>query len=246
MVRIKIQGKTFTDIQALIFDKDGTLENSKVYLEKLTVQRLKLLEQEIPNLGDRLAIAFGFDRPREKLDPAGLMAVGRRRDNVIAAASYIAEQGLGWFPSLDLANRCFDEADRQIIANAQTCPMFPGVENCLKFWQEQGVKIAILSAARQGSVERFIADHQLQGFVDVAKGSDLGLSKPDPALYLLTCKELGVSPNNTLMIGDAQGDITMAQSAGAQGAIAIHWPGYAMGNLLGVDATITDLQEIQP
>lgn len=253
MVAIKIQGKTFTDIQALIFDKDGTLENSKVYLESLTVERLKLLERSIPNLGaprseslgDRLARAFGFDRTVEKLDPAGLMAVGSRLDNVVAAASYIAEQGLGWFQSLDLANRCFDEADRQIIANAQTCPMFPGVEKHLKFWANQGVKIAILSAARQWSVERFIADHQLQAFVAVAKGSDQGLSKPDPALYLLTCKELGVKPEQTLMIGDAQGDITMAQAAGAQGAIAIHWPGYALGNLQGANATITDLQKIQ-
>ena len=246
MVKITIQGKTFTDIQALVFDKDGTLENSKVYLEKLTIERLRLLENQLPNIGHRLAKSFGFDRTGEKLDPAGLMAVGSRRDNIIAAASYIAELGLDWFPSLDLANRCFDQADRQIIANAETCPMFPGVAEHLKFWQGQRVKIAILSAARQWSVERFIADHQLQSFVDLAKGSDQGLSKPDPALYLLTCNELGVKPEQTLMIGDAQGDITMAQAAGAQGAIAIHWPGYALGNLSGVDATITDLQEIQP
>lgn len=254
VVKIKIHGKIFPDIQALVFDKDGTLENSKVYLEKLTIERLRLLENQLPNigaphsgsLGDRLARAFGFDRTREKLDPAGLMAVGSRRDNIIAAASCIAEFGQDWFPSLDLANRCFDEADRRIIANAETCPMFPGVEAYLKFWTSQGVKIAILSAARQWSVERFIADHQLQAFVAVAKGSDQGLSKPDPALYVLTCRELGVKPEQTLMIGDAQGDITMAQSAGAQGAIAIHWPGYALGNLQGVDATITDLQEIQP
>jgi phosphoglycolate phosphatase len=250
LVAIKIQGKTFTDIQALVFDKDGTLENSKVYLEKLTIERLRLLENQVPaigpSLGDRLARAFGFDRHREQLDPGGLMAVGSRRDNIIAAASYIAEGGYGWFQSLDLANGCFDEADRQIIPNAQTCPMFPGVENSLRFWQGQGVKIAILSAARQWSVERFIADHQLQAFVDVAKGSDQGLSKPDPALYSLTCKELGVRPEHTLMIGDAQGDITMAKSAGAQGAIAIHWLGYPLGNLQRVDATITDLREIQP
>ncbi|WP_028946775.1 HAD family hydrolase [Synechocystis sp. PCC 6714] len=248
MVSITVQGKTFTHIQALIFDKDGTLENSKVYLEKLTVARLALLEQEIPkpNFGDRLAGAFGFDRSNEQLDPGGLMAVGSRRDNIIAAASYIAEQGYGWFESLDMANSCFDEADRQIIANGDTCPMFPGVEKSLQFWQSQGVKVAILSAARQWSVERFIRDHKLESLVDVAKGSDQGLSKPDPALYLLTCQELNVTPEQTLMIGDAQGDITMAKGAGAQGAIAIHWPGYAMGNLLGADATITNLQEIRP
>ncbi|MBD2655220.1 HAD family hydrolase [Synechocystis sp. FACHB-383] len=247
LVSITIQNKTFTQIQALIFDKDGTLENSKVYLEKLTVARLALLEQKVPepNFGDRLAGAYGFNRSNEQLDPGGLMAVGSRRDNLIAAASYIAEQGHGWFQSLEIANQCFDQADRQIVANADTCPMFPNVVNCLQQWRNQGVKIAILSAARQKSVERFIADHQLQNLVDVAKGSDQGLSKPDPALYLLTCQELGVKPAHTLMIGDAQGDITMAKGANAQGAIAIHWPGYPKGNLLGADVTIADLEQIQ-
>lgn len=247
LVSITIQDKTFTQIQALIFDKDGTLENSKVYLEKLTVARLALLEQEIPepNFGDRLAGAFGFNRSSAQLDPGGLMAVGSRRDSVIAAASYIAEQGHGWFQSLEIANQCFDQADRLVIANAETCPMFPGVETSLQFWRNQRVKIAILSAARQRSVERFIADHQLQNLVDVAKGSDQGLSKPDPALYLLTCQELGVKPEHTLMIGDAQGDITMAKGANAQGVIAIHWPGYPKGNLLGADVTIANLEQIQ-
>ncbi|QUS59378.1 HAD family hydrolase [Synechocystis sp. PCC 7338] len=247
MANITVQNKTFTQIQALIFDKDGTLENSKIYLEKLTVARLALLEQEIPasNFGDRLAEAFGFNRGSAQLDPGGLMAVGSRRDNIIAAASYIAEQGHGWFQSLEMANQCFDQADRQIVANADTCPMFPTVVNCLQKWRNQGVKIAILSAARQRSVERFIADHQLQNLVDVAKGSDQGLSKPNPALYLLTCRELNVKPAHTLMIGDAQGDITMAKGANAQGAIAIHWPGYPKGNLQGADVTIADLEQIQ-
>jgi phosphoglycolate phosphatase len=37
----------------------------------------------------------------------------------------------------------------------------------------------------------------------------------------------------------------MAKGANAQGAIAIHWPGYPMGNLLGADVTIADLEQIQ-
>ncbi|MFM1841722.1 MAG: hypothetical protein RLZZ490_455, partial [Cyanobacteriota bacterium] len=103
----------------------------------------------------------------------------------------------------------------------------------------------ILSAARQWSVERFIADHQLGGWVQVAMGSDQGLSKPDPTLYQLACEKLGVNPSQTLMIGDAQGDITMAKTAGAKGAIAIRWPGYQSPILQDADLTIEAIGQIQ-
>ncbi|WLT40111.1 HAD-IA family hydrolase [Synechocystis sp. B12] len=102
----------------------------------------------------------------------------------------------------------------------------------------------MLSAARQWSVERFIADHQLQNLVDVAKGSDQGLSKPDPALYLLTCRELGVAPEQTLMIGDAQGDITMAKGAQCPRGDRHSLAGLPQGKSPGADATIADLQQI--
>jgi len=240
---IPAQRRTFTAIQALIFDKDGTLENSKVYLEKLTLERLRLLEKIAPGIGQPLAQAFGFDGQR--LNGAGLMGVGSRQDTVIAAAAYLTPRGHGWFDALSLSHGCFDQADRQVVANAQTCPMFPGVAERLKIWAQRGLKIAIVSAARQSSVERFIADHQLAPWVTVALGSDRGLSKPDPALYQLACQQLGVNPHQTLMIGDAQGDITMAQQAGAQGAIAIRWPGYQSPDLKAADATIEAIDHIQ-
>jgi phosphoglycolate phosphatase len=94
-------------------------------------------------------------------------------------------------------------------------------------------------------VERFITDHQLGSWVEVALGSDQGLSKPDPALYHLACQKLGVDPQQTLMIGDAQGDITMAKQAGAKGAIAIGWPGYQFVQLKQADCTIGAIDQIQ-
>lgn len=237
------QCQTFTNIHALIFDKDGTLEDSQVYLENLTLERLRLLEAVAPGIAKPLAKAFGFDGHRLAGD--GLMAVGSRQDNLVAAAAYLAERGQGWFAALDRSHQCFDQADRRVMPNAQTCPMFAGVGDALQTWSQQGLKIAILSAARQRSVERFIADHQLSPWVDVALGSDQGLSKPDPALYRFTCEKLGVAPSQTLMIGDAQGDITMAKQAGSQGAIAIRWPGYQSPDLKNADLTIQAIDQIQ-
>ncbi|NES40040.1 MAG: HAD family hydrolase, partial [Moorea sp. SIO2C4] len=97
MVTIRCGKVTFPNIEAVIFDKDGTLEDSQVYLRELAYKRSRLIDAQIPGIGEPLLMAFGVQD--DTLDPTGLMAVGSRRENEIAAAAYIAETGRGWLES---------------------------------------------------------------------------------------------------------------------------------------------------
>lgn len=45
---------------------------------------------------------------------------------------------------------------------------------------------------------------------------ELGIGKPDPAIYLHTCKELDVSPAETLFLDDKAENIAAAESVGLQ------------------------------
>ena len=93
--------RVFRNIEAVIFDKDGTLEDSQSYLRELGIKRARLIDAQIPGIGEPLLMAFGMQN--NQLDPAGLMAVGSRYENEIAAAAYIAETGRSWFESLAIA-----------------------------------------------------------------------------------------------------------------------------------------------
>ncbi len=75
-------------------------------------------------------------------------------------------------------------------------------------------------------------------------GADQGLTKPNPALFLKACEYLGVNPENTLMVGDAQGDISMAREAGAAGAIAICWDNSSGLDIQNADEIITQLDQL--
>jgi phosphoglycolate phosphatase len=75
-------------------------------------------------------------------------------------------------------------------------------------------------------------------------GVDERPSKPDPALFLQACQELGVEPAAALMVGDSAGDIEMARRAGAAGCIGISWRASEIGHLKGADAIVTQLDEI--
>ena len=243
MAIIRCRDLTFPNIHGIIFDKDGTLEDSQVFLRELGQKRSRLIDAQIPGIGEPLLMAFGIQG--DTLDPTGLMAVGSRRENEIAAAAYIAETGRGWLESLAIAHNAFEEADRYLKDAANTSPMFTGSLEVLKFLWEAGLKLGILSADSTAGVQAFVKRHQLEPYIQLQQGVDQEVSKPDPTLFIQACQTLGVEPASTLMVGDSVGDIEMARRAGAAGCIGICWGIPEAAHLETADVVIAQLDEIQ-
>lgn len=242
MVTILVENVTFNNVKAVLFDKDGTLEDSEDVLRHLAQKRARLLDAKIPGIGEPLLMAFGVDGDR--LDPAGLMAVGSQRENQIAAAAYIAETGRGWVESIQIACQAFDEADHYLTDVAPS-PLFAGSLEVLKFLSEVGLKLGILSAASTQDVQAFVERYQLGDYFQLQMGVDQGVSKPDPALFWQACERLGVEPSATLMVGDSLSDIEMANLAGAAGCVGISWKMPASRSLEKADVVIHQLDQIQ-
>lgn len=220
MPSIRVNNITFDRIEAIIFDKDGTLEDSQEFLRKLGQVRSRLVDAQIPGIGEPLLMAFGIEN--DTLDPTGLMATGTRQENEIATAAYIAETGRGWIESKNIAHKAFIEAENS-LKNYPPSPLFVGSLELLKSLSEGGVKIGILSAATTEQVRAFVTRHKLDPYIQLQKGASENLAKPNPALFVQSCQELGVEPGKTLMVGDSAGDMQMAKEAGAAGAIGICW-----------------------
>jgi len=237
---IKCRDLLFPNIQAILFDKDGTLEDSKVYLTKQGQQIAQVIDKQVPGLEKHLLKAFGIDG--DSLDPSGLIAVGSSREVEIAAAAYIAETGKRWFDSLMIARQAFKEAEK-FVSNTPS-PMFVGSRETLKNFSEAGLKLGILSAARPEEVSAFVEHHDLGIYIQVQVGVDEGPSKPDPVLFLQACQSLGVEPAKTLMVGDSVGDMQMACAAQAAGCIGINWQKRSE-NLEGANVLIHQLNEIE-
>lgn len=240
MVTIKCQNTAFSRIEAILFDKNGTLEDSEAYLRTLGQKAARMIDAQIPGIGEPLLMAFGING--DFLDPAGLISVASRRETEIAAAAYIAETGRGWFESLKIARQAIDEADQYVSKTPS--PLFVGSLEVLKSLSVAGLKLGILSAATTEEVRTFVRTHQLSDYLQLEKGVDDGPSKPDPILFLEACQALGVAPGATLMIGDSVGDMQMARDAKAAGCIGITWIGRA-DNVKGADVVINQLDQIQ-
>ena len=243
MVNIRCGTVQFNNIEAIIFDKDGTLEDSNNFLRELSIRRARLLDAQIPGIGEPLLMAFGLQN--NQLDATGLMAVGSRQENLIAAAAYIAETGRSWFEALEMAENAFQEVDKYLKKDRTTSPLFAGSLDVLKTLSETGLKLGILSAAPTQDVKQFVQEHNLSDYLQLMMGGDQGLTKPDPQLFIKACQTLITSPDKTLMVGDSQGDILMAKQAGVAGTIGICWANQTAPHLNQADIIITQIDQIQ-
>jgi phosphoglycolate phosphatase len=221
MVKIQCGDQIFHNIQAVIFDKDGTLAHSEAFLKNLGQKRSRLIDAQIPGVQEPLLMAFGLEGDR--LNPSGLLAVGGRRDNEIAAAAYVAETGRDWVEALEIAQTAFQDADRYLQRKADFTPLFADVLTILKALSSAGVKLGIISSDTLENVRDFVEKNLLSELIQVQWGEGDGLTKPNPAIFTSTCAALGVPAVATLMVGDAATDMIMAQRAGAAGCIGVAW-----------------------
>ncbi len=219
MIAIACKDLLFNNIEAVIFDKDGTLENSAAFWREVGIKRARLINARIPGIAEPLLMAFGI--VDNILDPTGLMAVGSREENEIAAAAYIAETGRSWFEARQIARDAFSEAAKYLTKTPESSPLFGDSLEIIKSLKQTGLKLGILSADSTPEVEAFVDRHQLREYIQLNMGADEGIHKPNPQLFVRACQRLRVETSKTLMVGDSWGDMEMATAAGAAAAIGI-------------------------
>lgn len=231
------------NVAAIIFDKDGTLADSQNYLKELGQKRAYLIDKQISGLYDFLLTSWGF---RDGVfNPAGLLAVGTRQENEMAAAACIAATGKDWLEALTLAKSAFAEADQRLRRKAECTPLFEGAVDLMRSLTHAGIKLAILSADTTPNVQDFIQCYQLEAFVQVGMGIDCPPGKPHPAPFEQACAFLCLKPESVLMVGDSADDLEMAKAARAMGSIGVSWGGVPVAVLEQADVIISQFSEIQ-
>lgn len=101
----------------------------------------------------------------------------------------------------------------ELIGSLTPDDMLPGVMDTLKMLKENGIRIAIGSSSRNTPV--ILKQIQLtETFDAVADGNAITRSKPDPEVFLLAAKLLNLSPENCLVVEDADAGVEAALAGG--------------------------------
>lgn len=178
-------------IRAFLFDLDGVLTDTSEY-HYLGWKRL----------ADELGVPFG----REENE--GLRGVSRRESLLLLLQGRPAteEQMLEW---MERKNNYYVE----YIAQMTPTDLLPGVTDLLSDLRASGQRIAIVSSSKNTPM---VLDRlQIAGLVDVVVDGNAPVrSKPAPDLFLLAAKQLGMRPEECLVIEDAAAGIDAGQAAG--------------------------------
>ncbi|MEM9089885.1 MAG: HAD family hydrolase [Cyanobacteria bacterium P01_F01_bin.53] len=235
MVTIRCQEATFENIQAILFDKDGTLANVEGYLTLLAQARARCVKEQLSSVdGDfegRLLSAFGCGDAGNcrgaaggLITPTGLMAVGSRDHNAVAAAAYVAETGMGWIASLELVETAFQNADKALPVKVTETPPLEGMTELLQSLRVADVNVGIVSSDLYQEVASFI-DTYAGGAISwyCGAGAPAGarwLPKTHPDFLQFACEQMSTDPASTLVIGDSAADLALS-CQGAAGFIGM-------------------------
>lgn len=99
---------------------------------------------------------------------------------------------------------------------------YEGIIDVLKILKNNGVKLAILSNKPNFTVEK-LNEIYFEGLFEIARGSLPEVAvKPAPDSLLRILKELNISKEETVYIGDSDVDVNTAKNAGVD-EIAVTW-----------------------
>jgi phosphoglycolate phosphatase len=211
-------------IDAVLFDKDGTLSHSEPTLEvlgRVRVRECLLRAGQAAALGDSgeaeletlLLRAYGLDDTG--VHPAGSLAVAARDHNLLATATALTQMGLGWPDSLAIAEEVFARTDHLHGGEADVSPpATEGLAPLLDSLRREGVRCAVISNDHEQGIRSFMRGHGLGEHFSACWSADHHPRKPDPAAVHALCRKLGVAPDRCALIGDADSDLRMGRQAG--------------------------------
>jgi FMN phosphatase YigB (HAD superfamily) len=159
-------------------------------------------------------------------------ALARRRD--VSAANHRA----AWANLLEPAEAAIPgmaELLYERVVAADAWLPYPDTVFVLSSIHQAGVRVGIVSNV-PSPLRPVLERHGLGGLLDaVVESYRHGVEKPDPALFLLACRELGAAADRTLMVGDSS--LTDAGAVQA-GLVTLLLPAVPPGTQRGLAAAL--------
>ncbi|WP_143873633.1 HAD family hydrolase [Catenovulum sediminis] len=177
-------------IQAILFDKDGTIfDSEKIYCESW------------------IESAKAFNVPFSAKDYDKYVGIRANECYRLAQKEFGTD-----FPLDDFMrhNRAFiDEQKRRGI------PVKPGFISFFDKARQTGVPLGLVtSSARDAAILSFTGTDFLRHFEVFVTGDDVENAKPSPECYFLAAQRLNISPDNILVFEDSNAGVQAALEAG--------------------------------
>lgn len=178
-------------IKAVLFDLDGTLIDTN----ELIIQSFKHILKKHLNLEvDEKEIVMHFGEPLIKT----LASYDKDKSEFLTQAY------------MEYNEEIHDELTTEVLGSKET----------LKELRAMGIKTGIVTSKRRSMAERGLQLFNLMDSLDVIITPESTTKhKPHGEPVIKACEELGIKPEDALMVGDSHFDIQCGKNAGAKAAL---------------------------
>jgi len=133
------------------------------------------------------------------------------------------------------AQQVNDYSDRYryhyLVQNETHSPLFSGAEQTLQNLKDAGYWLAVATGKGRQGLDLVLDKTQLGSFFLSTRCASETYSKPHPLMLEEIMHELGIEPEQTLMIGDTEYDMQLAQNAGTH-YLAVSYGVHSIDRLL--------------
>ena len=140
-------------------------------------------------------------------------------------------------------NRCIEIYSHFVDKYSDKSIVFPGVRELLSELRDKGYRMVIASNNVNERVIERLKNENLMDFFEEIIDETHGL-KPDPAGIIALLVRLNLKPEEAVMVGDMDGDITAAKNANLKKAIAVSWGYHHPERLKHADIIIDSPEEL--
>lgn len=190
-------------IDALLFDKDGTLFDFRISWGRWASGFLASLASD-PDHAVRLGRAIGFDASTQTFAPDSPV--------IAATAADIAAALLPHLPGMtltDLTDLIDDTAGSAPMSEA--VPLRP----LLTLLRGRGLRLGVATNDSEAPARQHLAAHSITDCFDFIAGYDSGHgAKPGPGMCLAFAAACGLAPGRVAMVGDSRHDLQAGRAAG--------------------------------
>jgi phosphoglycolate phosphatase len=109
-------------------------------------------------------------------------------------------------------------------------PLFEGISALLEKLDHEDYFLGVATGKSRKGLDRMLRQNGLMQRFHVTRCADESFSKPHPEMLLYLMDRLGMTPEQTLMIGDTTHDIEMAKNAQVR-ALAVSYGAHDKDNL---------------
>ena len=223
-------------IRAVLFDLDNTLthrdQSILAYSQHLAhTYQQQLQHDQISQIPSIIRCIDNGGYPKKEL---------LTHPSIAASVGYALQQELTWssLPDLDeLTQFWFQQFGLSAVA-------MPGANSLLAELKQQGYKLAVISNGGHATRLTILQGLGFSHYFDEIISSELvGISKPNPEIFLHTSRQLNIVPENCLFIGDHP--INDIQGATQAGMKALWLQGFHKTGVHKPINTIQNLAEIK-